>query len=472
MLQRIALLLILYSFHYTILAQSDSASVLTGSSDSLSSTAPILNSRLSKVDSIKNNIQQRKDTAQRNLDSLNSKAIRVQGYARHKLDSAKSKIAQSTSQVNDNMKGVTKIASVDGKVQQLDVPVIDGQISSVGNIGPVEPADLNLPSDLKITTPAMDGINLSEPDISKIDGVDGLTENIPGIDGNVAEVKGFEDDLQKIKEGVVTDPNELGDLAEQKLTEMPSVNEATQGITKATEEQAKYEAMIQRYRDQKLIQEEIDRKYKAVANDYIMQQTEKVNSAREKLNVSKYRKQGIGSVRDIFKKQSDELEGKSFYQRLVPGFNWQIYNKGFVSSDVSLQIGYRLTPRLTSGIGIVYRVGFDKKFDSFVKGLNTFGGRVYADMLIVKGMFLHGEFEALNQDASYTLYTNESISSRVYESNFGLGKRFNITRNIRGNIIAIYRVEYQGELPAANKINVRMGIDYAFRRAKKKLNGL
>jgi hypothetical protein len=460
MLLRIVLIFFLLISQTIVFAQSVSTPILN-SSDSLFNTTA--NPSVSKIRSLNTSAQHKKDTIQKKLDSLNVKVVQVQNHTRSKLDSTNQKINQSSALIDDRTKGIIQKVPVNEQVQHLDIPAIDAPNTSIPDIGAMESPDVNLPSDLKI--PAIEEVPLNQPEIT------GLSENIPDIDGGLREVREYEGDLKKIKEGAQQDPDKLAELAEQKVSEMPVVNEATQEITKATEEQAKYEAMIQHYRDQKLIQEEIDRKYKAVANDYIIQQSEKVNAARDKLNISKYKKHSLSNIKDVFKRQSDELEGKKFYQRLVPGLNWQIYNKGFVSSDISLQIGYRLTPRLTSGIGIVYRLGFDKKFDSFVKGMNTFGGRVYADMLVVKGLFLHGEFEALRQDVSYKLYRNETVSPRVYESNFGLGKRFNITRNLRGNVIALYRLEYQGSLPI-NKIQVRMGIDYVFRRAKKKLDGL
>ena len=422
MLSRVVLLFLLCIGAVVVSAQSISSHILENN-DSLSTSAtriPAENSRIQKVDSFNTSAQHKKDTIEEKLDRLNAKTVLVQDYTGSKLDSVNQKINHPTEFIRDKTKGIVRKVPLNEKVQHANISDV-----SMPDIGPEVSTDVNLPTDLKI--PALEETSLNPPDIT------GLSENVPDINGGLTEVRQYEGDLQKIKEGTQQDPDKLAELAEQKVSEISAVNDASQEITKATEEQAKYEAMVQRYRDQKLIQEEIDRKYKGVANDYIMQQSEKVNAARDKLNISKYKKHGLGSVKEIFKKQSDELEGKKFYQRLVPGLNWQLYNKGFVSSDISLQLGYRLTPRFTSGIGIVYRVGFDKKFDSFVKGMNTFGGRVYADMLIVKGLFLHGEFEALRQDASYTAYMNEPVSRKVCESNFGLGKRFNITRNI-GNL--------------------------------------
>ena len=465
MLSRVVLFFFLCASHIVVFAQSTGTYILESRDSLPASTRVILvkSHETSKVHSLNNGVQRKKDSVQKKLDSLNARAVQVQNYTRSKLDSANSRINQSTLLIDDKAKDVIQKISVNGQAQHLDIPTINTPDTSIPDKGSMASNDINLPSALK--RPAIEDISLNQPDVT------GQNEKIPDIDGSLTGVRGYEGDLQKIKESTQQDPDKLAELAEQKVSEMPLVNEATQEITKATEEQAKYEAMVQRYRDQKLIQQEIDRKYKAVANDYIMQQSEKVNAARDKLNISKYKKHSLSNVKDVFKRQSDELEGKKFYQRLVPGLNWQIYSKGFVSSDISLQVGYRLTPRLTSGIGIVYRVGFDKKFDSFAKGMNTFGGRVYTDILVVKGLFVHGEFEAMRQDVSYKLYKNETLSPKIYESNFGLGKRFNVTRNLRGNVITLYRLEYKGSLPT-NKIQIRMGVDYVFRRAKKKLNGL
>jgi hypothetical protein len=438
---------------------------------------------LSKSDTLRKDVihLNATDSLQKNVADLNRKTEDIQRYTQNKVDSLQEKIVRSTAKLRD--KTGNELSGIKGRGgdipdgKKLQLSSVEKQIPSTTSIHSPD-LSLNLKANIPGTTvlqPPFTNINtdLSDvnlPQTTDLDKVSNIPGELEGINGTLGKVDNYQMDLQKIQ---INDPenlDKLSELAEQRLTEVPDVGAASKEISRATEEQAKYAAMVERYRDRKLLEEEISRKYKAVANDYVTQQAEKVQDAQKQLELSKYKARRAKSLKDVLKKQSDELEGKELYQRLVPGLNWQIYNKGFVSSDISLQTGYRLTPRLTSGVGIVYRVGFDKKFDSFVKGMKTFG--IYVDMLVMKGVFLHGEFEALRQNVSYIAYMNEPASRRVYESNFGLGKRFNITRNIRGGILAIYRIEYQGSLPAANKVNVRMGIDYVFRRAKKKLNGL
>ena len=481
-MQRIIIsLLIVFSCNANILAQHNTSSY----PKSISNRIDTLNS-LPKSDSIENKNQKvsnssgeltaHADVAVDSIRYVSDKAQFIEQQAQRKIDSLQQKISSPITELEKKIgqkSNVTeKLISISGTTKTT-IPSIEKPNTSISNLNAPEKLNTGIPgTDLKL--PSVDktvsGINL--PQTGDLGKVNGLKEEVGGIDAKLEGVDQYEGDLQKIKEGAPENLEKLPEVAEQKLADIPEVGAASEEITKATAEQAKYEAMIQRYRDRKLLQNEITRKYKAVANDYVMQQAGKVQLAQKQLELSKYKAIRIKSVKDIFKKQSDELEEKKFYQRLVPGLMWQLYTKDFVSADVSLQVGYRVTPHLTTGIGGIYRLGFDKHFDYFVKGLQTFGGRAYADLTITKGLFVHGEFEALKLHPSITINTREPLSKHVYESYFGLGKRFNITRNIRGNVLGLYRLEYSGKLPAASKVSVRFGVEYVFRRPKKKLNGL
>ena len=136
---------------------------------------------------------------------------------------------------------------------------------------------------------------------------------------------------------------------------------------------------------------------------------------------------------------------------------------------LGLQTGYRISPKLTAGLGVVYAAGFSDKYQYYVKGQGLYGGRAYFDFFIAKGFFAHAEFETVNVRATaLPLPQNEVPLQRVNGSYFGLGKRFKITRNIKGNILGLYRVDYSNELQV-NKVSLRVGFDYVFRKAKLKL---
>jgi len=476
------LLSFVFAFEANILAQRNTADSLKSIANKTDTLTQGLSKTLSKSDSIGEKIQNISDSSGKFADSLkrvDAKARAIQQHTKNKVDSLQQKVSSPVAKLEEKIGQKSNAAEkLTGKSVAADteIPSLEKSESSIPKLdasGVAEKLNADIPgTDLKLPS-----VDEGVPDINlqrtgDLDKVNGLKEEVSGVDGKLAGVDQYEGDLQKIKEGAPENLEKLPEVAEQKLTDIPEAGAASEEITKATAEQAKYEAMIQRYRDRKLLQDEISRKYKAVANDYVMQQADKVQLAQKQLELSKYKATRIKSIKDIFRKQSDELEEKKFYQRLVPGLMWQLYTKDFVSADVSLQVGYRVTPHLTAGIGGIYRLGFNKHFDYFVKGLQTFGGRAYTDLTISKGLFAHGEFEVLKLHPSITTNTREPLSKHVYESYFGLGKRFNITRNIRGNVLGLYRVEYSGKLPAASKVSARFGVEYVFRRPKKKLDGL
>lgn len=238
---------------------------------------------------------------------------------------------------------------------------------------------------------------------------------------------------------------------------------------KVTREQEKYQALIKQYKDQKVLKKEMERKARIVANEYLAAHSAKLAEAQQKIAQAKIEANKIRRLKDIFKRRSDELVGKKPYRRIVPGITWQLYNKNFVSAEFGLQVGYRVSPRITMGIGYVHRWGFSQSFNNFVKDLDTYGGRAYADAALVKGMFLHGEFEAIH--VGHTLQTgpNEADRSPVLGSYFGLGKRFKISHNFRGNVMGVFMVNCNAELPDVGKLNLRFGVEYIFRKKRIKI---
>lgn len=204
-----------------------------------------------------------------------------------------------------------------------------------------------------------------------------------------------------------------------------------------------------------------------VVNDQLNQLSPEVKEAQASFAKSKKLYSEANSLSSrMKKKKTNAMTGKSFGQRLVPGLTFQAYNRSLYSVDWGLQLGYRLTGWLTAGVGGTYRTGFSKSYDSFIKGLDVYGGRGYADFLVRKGFFLHGEGEFLNT-SDFVPVSSEVPDANVWGSNIGLGKQFNLTKRIKGNLLALYRLEFHGHLPEQSKINLRMGFDLRAKRKKK-----
>lgn len=472
-----------------------------------------LDSLNQKVNGAKAALQNRADSIESLANGVTGKIEGVENKLQAKIGEGEQKVNQVEDKINESItkaekevedvtkKATTSVNDVKNKVesqlnsvtgekiklpdvqQKLDIPKVDLSTESLNSIAPgvdvpkleMDKVNLNLDPSLKTNVPGIEGTNITnlsekvklpeidKSSISELGKVEEISDKLKDVDKNLAAAEEYEKELQKIKEGDLTE-------VEKRLGDVKQVKGLSTEINKVTAQQAQYEAMIKKYQDKKLLQEEMMRKVANVANDKLAEHAAKVQQAQSKLSKAKKGVGQIKSVKDIFKVKSDELVGKKFYERLVPGLTTQVYNKDYFQMDVALQVGYRLMPRLTAGVGVTYRLGFDKQFEYFVHSEEIYGGRVYVDFAIKSGVFLHGEFEALKYTTppSTTVPTvqTEYKPNTVYGSYFGLGKRFNVSRQIRASVIALYRVEYEGELPSMSKFNIRMGFDYRFRNKK------
>jgi hypothetical protein len=350
--------------------------------------------------------------------------------------------------LNDNL---SKVPTVDGvpDLKQAGLPSTDlpdlKQDLPTNDLG-------KLPSTSDLNA---DQLKDLQPDVKAV------TEKIDGLEKQTVEI-------QKASESANMEA--LEKEASSRMENVAEVKELAGGMTKAKKMQADHEAMIKRYQDQKKAYEEIKRKGASIANEKLEKNPEVFKDAQEKLSSAKKTKEKAKKF-DLLKLSSDEFEGKKFYHRLVPGVTFQMHNQNNFSADLGVQLGYRFTPALTVGLGGTYRAYFDKSYDYFVSGAGVYGGRIYTSLVATKGFYIHAEFESLTLNpARYRDPVKADMSSRhFYGTNFGLGKRFNMSRKVKGTVLGLYRLEHEGYLPATQKVAVRMGFEYVIRKEKKLL---
>ncbi|HEY8934855.1 MAG TPA: hypothetical protein VIM65_06520 [Cyclobacteriaceae bacterium] len=443
-----------------------------------------------KSDSLENKITKLSNDVNKKLEGINQNIQHKTDSLTHKatgvVTTTETKLENKAKQVTDadlKVPGTDKLNTAgtnmpDLKTTGVDLPGVPG-IKTDTKLSELNTG--NLTKDLGTEIPKTEAVDLSKGVPSIKDGLSGINlpktdeldkvENVSGelksLDGKLAGAEKYEGEAQKLKN---MDANQIQKETESQLKNVSQVKELGGEITKAQKIQAQQEALLQKYRDQKLLEQEIKRKAANVANDFMGQHATEVKNAQAQLTKSKKGLHSIKNFNDLFKRRSDELVGKKFYQRLLPGITTQVYqNNKTVSIDAGLQVGYRISPRFTAGIGGLYRIGFNSDYKYYVRGMGVYGGRVYMDLAAYKGIFIHGEFEMLKLDSSrmISIQKTESISNKVYGSYFGLGKKINISRRINGSVMGLYRVEYDGKLPSIRKLNMRLGFDYLIGKKKR-----
>jgi hypothetical protein len=280
--------------------------------------------------------------------------------------------------------------------------------------------------------------------------------------------------LNKVKQGDLSSVDNAAKQAEDKATEVGGISDATEKAGKLTEQKEKltkqqeeYLAMVQQYRDKKLEREEILRKAKNVANDKLNKFTPEITQAQEKLAEAKKAKSGLSSVKAFFKRPNS-LKEKPFYERIVPGISLQAYKNKVYSVDFAPQVGLKLSGRFTIGVGGIYRVGLNEKFDFWAEGMGIYGYRYYGQINLLKGFYLHGEMEQLRlQKYTAPKFSIEQRAQKLQNFHVGLGKRYALSKKWHGNVLVLYRGELEGHMPSMNKINLRVGFDFNTKKRKK-----
>ena len=413
-----------------------------------------------KLDGIERSVQGNTDSVRHRLDTS-------VGNVQEKIGNKVSELSNGNAGLRDNDVGLPE-AQLPGADTPNSAPPINGL--------PAKGLDqkLYLPGTEKMDIPSID-INtkvnvpaVKVPGTEQLEKVDDVTEQVKRIDNKFGKAETYEKEITDLKTDAPEKLEKLPEDAEKRLTDIEVVKKAVGKLSKAEQIRIRNEAMLKQYRDKKLLTQEIKRKSENLANDLFLKNADKVKTAQDQLSKSKQAAGKIKNVRDVFTKRSTELEGRQFYQRLVPGITWQIYTRqGMVSADLAFQIGYRITPKVTLGSGAIYRLGFGDQFDYYVEGLNTYGIRGYVDLSMVKGFFFHGEFETMKLDPHFQS-VNEPPVTRTYGSYFGLGKRISLSQNLRGNVFGLYRINYNGELPNVNQLVLRFGLEYSFKKTRKK----
>lgn len=63
--------------------------------------------------------------------------------------------------------------------------------------------------------------------------------------------------------------------------------------------------------------------------------------------------------------------------------------------------------------------------------------------------------------------SREESDASVWSGHYGIGKQYNITRQLKGNILLLYRTEFSGHLPEQSKFNLRVGLNVATKKRSK-----
>ena len=428
------------------------------------------------------------------MHKVDQKADSATAWVQEKIDKAKTKVQEKLNQAVQGESGDLPgldlpDASLSENMPDLDVPADALDIPEMGEL------DLNTEGlgvdtgDLGLDTEDL-GVDLSlkenVPDLGEHTGQLNELKNLP--DQEVAKVKELDevqsvtDQLDKVKEGTdalnqyqdqLTQYTEkaknLPQTAEEQarnLEQVQALEENTKAFDALKQEQEQYKQQLEQYQDEEYLKEEIKNKAKLVATDHFAEHQDKIQGAQEQLAKYKRKYSSVQSIKDLPKIPPNRMKGKPFIERLSPGFTLQIQRSEQTEMDITPQLGYKISGRWMAGAGFGYRVKFNSNNSTFDNAHPVYGFRHFQHFTVYKGFFLAAYYDLLRHDMA--IANNEMKSRWTHNYMGGIGKGYNITNKLRGNLQVLYQLFQSAGGPYPNKWNIRFGFHFNLKKGKKK----
>ncbi len=144
------------------------------------------------------------------------------------------------------------------------------------------------------------------------------------------------------------------------------------------------------------------------------------------------------------------------------------FGMGFSTYGSSIQlsptIGYRLTPKLETGVRLLYNFYSIKQFGIRLNS-HSYGGGPYVNYDIYRGLFAHAEYELLSFEGFFINNANQQIDKldRINLSSVfvGGGYRQYFSTNAYGVFMVLYNLNESINSPYSNPV-FRIGFGFGF----------
>lgn len=284
-------------------------------------------------------------------------------------------------------------------------------------------------------------------ELKELEKLSGQTEGLNDIGGKAGHIP-------ETAEGEVKKTKAFQALEEQK----GAIDEQTDVIGQLGEEDYFKEKAVAAVKDK--------------AKDHFAGHADKLQAAQEKLaKIKKDYPEGLSSIKDLPKRRPNPMRGKPFKDRLVLGLTLQIHQAQTPNMDISPFAAYRLTERLSLGLGGNYRLMTKNDFKGLTREGAVYGGRGFAELKIYKGIFAHAGYEMMKSPQREALVnTRSEREGKVWVDGLmiGAGKDYKIARYIKGNMQVLYNFLNEMNSPYQNKVMVRLGFSFQLKDKIKK----
>jgi hypothetical protein len=420
----------------------------------------------------------RLDSLRSGLDSLSLKnwvadAQGLPGKAAQVQDSVNHKIMAWQQKVSSKLEGFNQHGADLGiNLPSVSLPHVGSGLPNLSpNIGlpslGVNPdLDINLPAINQAGATLPGSVNMPQvnsPDLS-LPGLGDTGKKLGAVNDVSGQVKGYTEGARELASGNVEKMEQLPKNLEQQVMESDAMEAAQKEMT----EGINYAEMVQKWNsDPDYARELALNKAKEEAVNHFAGHEEELKAAMQQLGKLKAKKSDAEGVVDLFKPRQNDLKGKPFRERLLPGLSLQFQNSTNQWFDFNFYLGYRISGRITAGAGWVERISENLKEWEYHPEERAYGPRVFAEIKVKRGFHLRGEVEYLNAQVLSPYLNQQDVSGRAWVWSYfgGIKQSFDLSKKLRGNVHLMYNL-YNPEKrsPYVSRLNVRVGIELPYRK--------
>jgi hypothetical protein len=294
--------------------------------------------------------------------------------------------------------------------------------------------------------------------------------NLPKVETPVGDLgaageqaKELQGDLKNVSKGNLEDVKSI----EKQAGKIDGVGELQKGTTAIDD----YKSKVGDLSDPNKAKEQAVEMAKEKAIDHFAGKQEQLKAAMDKMAKYKQKYSSVSSIKDLPKRAPNAMKGKPLVERLVPGIFFQFQQKNYNLFDFNPYLGYKLSGRLTTGLGWNQRYAYDRRSDNWNSRARIFGPRVYVDFKLGKGFTGHLETEIMNTFVPFSIHTQPEAGRRdwVWGMMLGMKKEYKIYKNLRGTVLIQYNLfNPKYKAPYADRLNSRIGFEYALKKKVKK----
>jgi hypothetical protein len=313
----------------------------------------------------------------------------------------------------------------------------------------------------------------------KLEALD-LTKDIDKIKNQMAKVgdvtkkaETYKEEIKEIASGnlekVEALPKELENAALQ-MDEVQGIQDQQQKFTATKNILQQYQDLVTNLKDNEELKDKAKEAGKQQLNELLDTKDDKLKAGIAQLDKLKKKYKSVPDSRYLPKHAPNEMKGKPFRERIVPGLGFQFYKANETSIDVEPYFAYRLSGRFRPGIGASWRYTGSLKHPAITYD-EVFGLRIFNDLRWRGNFYLHTEAEWLKfTEASLARYkfpaeTDERLVR--FRLNVGLFKTYTISKRFTGQVQFLYNVLDMSHFPQTKNASLRFGFEY---KLKKKRN--